>query len=326
MIIVTGGAGFIGSNLIAELNQRGRDDIVIVDRLGSDDKWRNIAKRQFADIIFPDEFEEFLKSAGSVDAVFHMGAISSTTAIDADEVVRNNFRLSTRLWQWCARTQSPLIYASSAATYGNGEQGFDDTESIEQFDTLRPLNLYGWSKHAFDRWAFVRNARGEAPPYWAGLKFFNVYGPNEYHKSDMQSLVAKNTLRIAAGEKIMLFKSHRHDFADGEQTRDFIHVADCTDVMLWLWETRRAKGLFNLGTGRSRSFRDLVLSIGSALGKEVTIEFKDMPAAIRPNYQYFTQAKMEKLRRVGFNQSFLSLEDGVADYVMKYLTQADRHR
>lgn len=326
MIIVTGGAGFIGSNLVAELNERGHDDIVIVDWLGSDSKWRNIAKRRFADIVFPEEIGNFLESTGRVDAVFHMGANSSTTATDADEIVRSNFRLSTQLWKWCARTQSPLIYASSAATYGSGDRGFDDIESLEQFESLRPLNLYGWSKHAFDRWAYAQNARGIAPPYWAGLKFFNVYGPNEYHKGDMQSLVAKNTHRIEANEQIALFKSHRGDFADGEQTRDFIYVVDCTRVMLWLMESKGASGLYNLGTGRSRSFRDLMLAIGKALDKEVTIDFRDMPEAIRPNYQYFTEAKMEKLRGIGFNGSFFSLEDGVADYVTKYLTRADPYR
>lgn len=326
MIIVTGGAGFIGSNLIAELNERGHDDIVIVDRLGSDGKWRNIAKRQFTDIVFPEEVEHFLASTGRVDAVFHMGANSSTTAVDADEIVRSNFRLSTQLWRWCARTQSPLIYASSAATYGNGQQGFDDIESAAQFASLRPLNLYGWSKHAFDRWAFAQNARGEAPPHWAGLKFFNVYGPNEYHKGDMQSLVAKNTHRIEGAEQISLFKSHRDDYGDGEQTRDFIYVLDCTRVILWLMEKRSVSGLFNLGTGRSRSFRDLMLAVGKALGKEVAIKFQDMPEAIRPNYQYFTEAKMGKLRGIGFNQAFFSIEAGVADYVARYLTQDDRYR
>jgi ADP-L-glycero-D-manno-heptose 6-epimerase len=326
MIIVTGGAGFIGSNLVAGLNDKGFDDIAIVDRLGSDSKWRNIAKRQFSDFVFPEDLDRLLKSTPKVEAIFHMGANSSTTATDADEMVRTNFLLSTRLWEWCARTRTPFIYASSAATFGSGAQGFEDLESHEHFGRLRPLNLYGWSKHAFDRWAFTRHARGDAPPFWAGLKFFNVYGPNEYHKGEMQSLVAKNTHRIAAGEPIVLFKSHRADYADGEQLRDFIYVGDCVRVMLWLLDCRSASGLFNLGTGKARSFRDLMNAVGQALGRPVEYEFCDMPGSIRPNYQYFTEARMEKLFRAGFTDPFMSLEGGVADYVTRYLMQDDIYR
>jgi len=326
MIIVTGAAGFIGSNLVAELNERGHDEIVLIDRLGSEGKWRNIAKRRFTDFIFPEELESRLPAISGADAVFHLGANSSTTAVDADEVMRSNFRLSTQLWNWCARTHTPLIYASSAATYGNGQEGFNDIESDEHFDKLRPLNLYGWSKHAFDRWAFVQNRKGKAPPFWAGLKFFNVYGPNEYHKGDMQSLVAKNTRRIVDGQPIMLFKSHRPDYADGEQLRDFIYVADCTRVMLWLLESRTQSGLFNLGTGRARSFRDLMLAVGSAVGRDVTFDFREMPPAIRPNYQYFTEAKMQKLQHAGYDRAFFSLEEGVTDYVRHYLMKEDAYR
>ncbi len=326
MIIVTGAAGFIGSNLVADLNDRGHDDLVLVDRLGTDSKWRNIAKRRFSDFVFPEELEQRLGSWARADAVFHMGANSSTTASDADEIVRTNFRVSTQLWEWCARTRTPLIYASSAATYGDGTQGFEDAESPEHFETLRPLNLYGWSKHAFDRWVFARKGKAGAPPFWAGLKFFNVYGPNEYHKGDMQSLVAKNTGRIAAGQPIMLFKSHRPDYADGEQLRDFIYVADCTRAMLWLAEARAQPGLFNLGTGKARSFKDLMLAVGKAIGKDVSFDFRDMPEAIRPNYQYFTEARMEKLGAAGFNGPFHTLEEGVADYVTKYLTKDDKYR
>jgi len=326
MIVVTGAAGFIGSNLVADLNDRGHDDIILVDRLGSDSKWRNIAKRRFIDFVFPEELEQRLASLDRADAVFHLGANSSTTASDADEIVKTNFRVSVQLWNWCTRTKTPLVYASSAATYGSGTQGFEDTESAEQFDKLRPLNLYGWSKHAFDRWAFARKGEGDAPPFWAGLKFFNVYGPNEYHKGDMQSLVAKNSARIAAGQPIMLFKSHRADYADGEQLRDFIYVADCTRAMMWLAESRAQSGLFNLGTGKARSFKDLLLATGKALGKDVTFDFRDMPEAIRPNYQYFTEARMDKLRHAGFNGPFHSLEEGVADYVTKFLVKDDKYR
>ena len=323
MIIVTGAAGFIGSNLVAGLNDMGRDDIVLVDRLGHDGKWRNIAKRRFLDFVFPEDLESRLAALPRADAVFHMGGISSTTATDADEIVRTNFQLPARLWDWCTRTGTPFIYASSAATYGNGAVGFDDLESPDHLDNLRPLNLYGWSKHAFDRWSLARSAEGQAPPFWAGLKFFNVFGPNEYHKGDMQSLVAKNFRGIAAGEPVTLFKSHRADFRDGEQLRDFVYVADCVAVMLWLLEQRPSAGLFNLGTGQARSFADLMRATGKALGREVALQFRDMPEAIRPNYQYFTQANMQKLRAVGYARSFHSLEEGVADYVARFLARDD---
>lgn len=326
MIIVTGAAGFIGSNLVAGLNETGRDDIVLVDHLGHDAKWRNIAKRCFLDFVFPQDLESRLSSLPRADAVFHMGGISSTTATDADEIVRTNFQLSARLWDWCARSGTPLIYASSAATYGNGGAGFDDLESADHLAKLQPLNLYGWSKHAFDRWALARAAAGQAPPFWAGLKFFNVFGPNEYHKGDMQSLVAKNFRGIMAGEPVTLFKSHRADFRDGEQLRDFIYVADCAAVMLWMLEHRPHSGLFNLGTGQARSFADLMRATARVLGKEAAIEFRDMPEAIRPNYQYFTQASMQKLRAAGYTRAFHSLEEGVADYVARFLAGDDIYR
>lgn len=324
MIIVTGAGGFIGSNVVADLNEQGCTDIVLVDRLGGDGKWRNIAKRQFSEFVFPQELDGFLANRPRATAVFHLGAISSTTATDADEVIEANFRTSARLWKWCARMSTPFIYASSAATYGNGEGGFDDDES--RLSSLSPLNLYGWSKHVFDRWAIEQARRGEAPPHWAGLKFFNVYGPNEYHKGDMQSLVAKNAGRIAADQPVRLFKSYREGYADGEQLRDFVHVADCTRAMLWLAEGKCGPGLFNLGTGRARSFRDLIEATAKALGKAVAIEYQEMPEALRANYQYFTQAPMEKLRRAGFAASFRSLEEGVADYVTQFLAGHDRYR
>ncbi|WP_395664790.1 ADP-glyceromanno-heptose 6-epimerase [Methylocella sp.] len=326
MIFVTGGTGFIGSNIVAALNDRGRSDIVILDSLGCDSKWRNIAKRRFHDIITPDRIDAFLKDAPRADAVFHMGAISSTTASDGDEILRTNIQLSASLWNWCAARRTPLIYASSAATYGDGSAGFSDDSSQKALAQLRPLNLYGWSKHAFDRWALDRAAAGVAPPQWAGMKFFNVYGPNEAHKGDMQSLVAKNTAAVAAGETISLFKSHRDDYQDGQQLRDFVYVADCVAVMMWLFDHPDVSGLFNLGTGKARSFLDLTLAIGGALGKNVDVRYVDMPIAIRDRYQYFTQAQMEKLRDAGCDVKFHTLEEGVADYVLNYLTQPDPYR
>jgi len=229
MYIVTGGGGFIGSVLAAHLNEAGCSDIVIVDRFGETEKWRNIAKRDFFEIVPPDALLDWLdRFTEKVEAVFHLGAISSTTATDADAVIANNLNYSVALWRWCTRTCTPLIYASSAATYGDGLAGFDDRGDIAAFKRLRPLNLYGWSKHAFDLWAMREAAVGRAPPLWVGLKFFNVFGPNEYHKGDMMSIVAKNYRRVAGGEPVRLFKSHRPEIADGEQCRPFVISAAVT--------------------------------------------------------------------------------------------------
>lgn len=326
MIIVTGATGFIGSNIVADLNEAGRSDIILVDDIGSHGKWKNIAKRRFQDVVLPAELDTLLEKLPGGDVVYHMGANSSTTATDGDAILLGNFRTSKHLWEWCARTRTPLIYASSAATYGDGARGFVDDSAVDALDGLRPLNLYGWSKHAFDKWAVAQSAAGSAPPQWCGLKFFNVYGPNENHKGDMRSLVAKNTAAVAAGQTIQLFKSHREDFADGQQLRDFVYVKDCTRVMQWLVGKPKISGIFNLGTGRARSFVDLINAVGTALNKPVNIEFIDMPEAIRTNYQYFTQADMQKLRGCGYAESFYSLEDGVADYVRQYLRQPDIYR
>jgi ADP-L-glycero-D-manno-heptose 6-epimerase len=321
MIIVTGAAGFIGSNLVASLNASGRKDIVLVDWLGSDQRWKNLAKHSFEDFIFPEDFNAFLEDAsGKVEAVFHLGAISATTATDGDEIIRKNLKPSMDAWRWCTRERVPLFYASSAATYGDGALGFDDTNPI---DALQPLNLYGWSKHTFDTWALTQAAQGKAPPRWAGFKFFNVYGPNEYHKDDMMSIVAKNFARISAEEKISLFKSHRADYRDGEQLRDFIYVKDCCSVMLWFLNKATESGIFNVGSGAARSFYDLMQATGAAVQKQVQIEFVPMPEKIRDKYQYFTQASMDKIRAAGYDGQFHSLESGVADYVVNYLAKSD---
>lgn len=326
MIIVTGAAGFIGSNLVADLNAQGVTDIVLVDDLGSEGKWQNIVKRRFLDIVPTGEMESFLSNLSSAETVFHLGANSSTTATDGDQILATNFRSSKVLWEWCTRTRTPLIYASSAATYGDGGAGFSDDQSAVHLDMLRPLNLYGWSKHAFDKWAVAQSEVGLAPPHWCGVKLFNVYGPNEYHKGDMRSLVAKNFSPIAENHSIKLFKSYRPQYGDGQQLRDFIYVKDCTRVMLWLENQREINGLFNLGTGKARSFIDLAQAVGAALQTTVTIEFIDMPEVIRQNYQYFTEAEMDKIRSVGYSQPFYSLEAGVADYVMEYLMREDPYR
>ncbi len=326
MIIVTGATGFIGSNIVADLNEAGRSDIILVDVLGTQSKWKNIAKRCFEDIIFPSELDSLLAKLPRAVVVYHMGANSSTTSTDGVEILIGIFRASKKLWEWCSATRTPLIYASSAATYGDGTLGFADDQALDALDRLRPLNLYGWSKHAFDKWAVRQAGAGSAPPQWCGLKFFNVYGPNESHKDDMRSLVSKNTPAVALGRTINLFKSYRPEFADGQQLRDFVYVKDCTKVMLWLASRPQISGIFNLSTGVARSFVDLVHAIGSALDKPVNIDFIDMPESIRANYQYFTRAQMNKLENAGYGAQFYSLEDGVADYVRQYLMRSDIYR
>jgi ADP-L-glycero-D-manno-heptose 6-epimerase len=326
MILVTGGAGFIGSNVVAALGERGAP-VAVCDRLGSDDRWRNLAKTEFRELIEPDRLDDWLRSQQRLEAVIHLGAISSTTERDADLIFEANVRLSARIWDWCAAHRTPLIYASSAATYGAGAQGFDDDQRPEALAGLRPLNAYGWSKHVFDRRVLRSVGAGESsPPQWAGLKFFNVYGPNEYHKGTMQSVVAQKYPLVADGRPVTLFRSHHPDYPDGGQMRDFIYVDDCVDVMLWLLEHPSVSGLFNLGTGRARSFADLARAIAAAAGVPSQLEYIPMPEAIRPNYQYFTEARMHKLRDAGYERPFTSIEDGVRRYVERYLAGPDRYR
>jgi ADP-L-glycero-D-manno-heptose 6-epimerase len=326
MLLVTGGAGFIGSNVLASLNEAGRRDIAVNDILGSDGKWRNLAGRQLAEFVPPADLLRWLEGR-KLDAVVHMGAISSTTATDGDLLMENNFRLSLRLFDWCAATRTPFIYASSAATYGDGAAGFSDDWSLAALKRLKPMNLYGWSKHMFDLAVVERVARKDKlPPQWAGLKFFNVFGPNEYHKGEMMSLVAKRFDDAKAGEPIRLFKSHRAGIADGDQKRDFIYVDDAVAVVRWLMETPAVSGIFNVGTGQARSFRHLVTALFAALGREPKIEYIDMPLSIRDSYQYFTQAEIGNLRRAGFDADFTTIEEGVRRYVSGYLDRADRYR
>lgn len=327
MILVTGGAGFIGSNIVAALGERGVS-VAVCDFLGEANKWRNLAKAELDDMLHPDDLEGWLaRHAEELDAVIHMGAISATDATDGDLVLRTNFGLSWRLWQWCAHHGKRFLYASSAATYGAGERGYDDDDSPAGLAQLRPLNLYGWSKHLFDRRAARAVAdREPLPAQWAGLKFFNVYGPNEYHKGGMQSVVAKTCPVATRGEEVLLFKSGRPDVADGEQKRDFVYVGDCVDVVLWLLDHPSVNGIFNVGTGEARSFADLMRALFAALGQPPRIGYRDMPEAIRGQYQYFTQARMDRLREAGFTQPFKSIEEGVRLYVQGYLSQPDMYR
>jgi ADP-L-glycero-D-manno-heptose 6-epimerase len=325
MLLVTGGAGFIGSNVVAALNDAGRD-VAVCDVLGQDGKWRNLAKRRLADFVPPSELMDWLKGR-RLEAVIHLGAISETTATDGDLVIETNFRLSMRLLDWCTANGTPLIYASSAATYGDGEQGFRDDQTIEALQKLRPMNLYGWSKHLFDMAVAERAARGERlPPQWAGLKFFNVFGPNEYHKGTMMSVLARRFDDVKAGRPVQLFKSHRDGIADGDQRRDFIYVDDVVRVTMWLLATPSVSGIFNVGTGTARSFRDLMLSAYAALGAKPNIEYIDMPETIRGSYQYFTQSDVDRLLRAGYNGGFTALEDAVERYVKGFLDCTDRFR
>jgi ADP-L-glycero-D-manno-heptose 6-epimerase len=326
MLLVTGGAGFIGSNVVAALNDAGRADVAVCDVLGHDGKWHNLAKRQLADIVPPAELPDWLKGR-KLDAVIHLGAISETTATDGDLVIETNFRLSMRLLDWCTAQATPFIYASSASTYGDGAQGFRDDQSISALKTLRPMNLYGWSKHLFDMAVAERAARNEKlPPQWVGLKFFNVFGPNEYHKGAMMSVLARRFDDIKTGRPVRLFKSHRDGIADGDQRRDFIYVDDVMRVMMWLLATPSVSGIFNVGTGKARSFKDMMLAAYAALGTSPNIQYVDMPEQIRGSYQYFTQSDVDRLQRAGYNGGFTALEDAVLAYVRGFLNQPDRFR
>lgn len=327
MIFVTGAAGFIGSNVVAALNDAGRTDLVLCDRLRQADKWLNLRKRSFADLVPPEEIDPYLAGSPKLSAVIHMGAVSATTARDGDEVMERNFRFSLKLLDWCTARAVPFVYASSAATYGDGEQGFVDSNDPSQVALLMPLNLYGWSKRAFDFVVADRARRGKRmPPRWAGFRFFNVFGPNEYHKGDMQSVVAKIFPVASSGDEVTLFRSHRAGIADGDQRRDFVYVRDVVSVLMWsLGETGR-NGIFNLGTGEARSFRELAEAVFSALGTEPRIRYVDMPESIRDKYQYYTAASLDHLRQAGYSAPMTALEDAVADYVGSYLAAPDRYR
>lgn len=324
MILVTGGAGFIGSILHAALHRRGRETVV-VDRLGTEGKWRNLRHHPPARLLPPDRIDDFLAGNPPLEMIFHLGAISETTATNGDLTWATNVELSLRLWHWCAGRGVRFVHASSAATYGDGSVGFAD--GLDDLARLRPLNVYGWTKHAFDlAVARIVAGGGARPPQWAGLKFFNVYGPNEYHKGPMISVVKVKYDEVAAGRAPRLFRSDRPDIADGQQRRDFIWVDDVVDVMLWLLDTPAVSGLFNLGTGRARSYLDLAHAVCDAAGAERRVEFIDMPAKLRGQYQSFTEAPMERLRAAGYAAPFTSLEEGVRRYVQDHLAQPDPYR
>ncbi len=315
MIVVTGAAGFIGSYLVGKLNKAGYEDLILVDKF--DDPWKdlNLLKKKYRKFIDRDNFFQWLiKNSNDVEFIFHLGARTDTVGQEPDLYQQLNLIYTQRLWNICSEIQVPLLYASSAATYGNAEDGFSD--SHRNIQNLRPLNLYGWSKHDFDVWA-LKQVR--TPPFWAGLKFFNVYGPNEYHKGRMSSVVLHAYKTIKETGKMELFRSHHSDYKDGEQSRDFIFVEDIAEVMMYFMENQKNTGIYNVGTGKARSFLDLTKSVFKSMNLAPDISFVDTPVDLRGRYQYFTEAEMQKLRDIGYTKSFTELEEGVDKYVSEYL-------
>lgn len=324
MILVTGGAGFIGSNLVAGLAARGLGPLAVCDWFRDGTKWKNLAKHPVVATIPPEQLMDWLAENGeSVSCIFHMGAISATTETDVDLILETNLALSMRLWYWCAENDARLIYASSAATYGNGAQGFDDDNDRKAMAELRPLNPYGWSKQLFDNNAQRLADQGAAPLQWVGLKFFNVYGPNEYHKGGMRSVAHQLFEQVRDTGRATLFRSHHPDYEDGGQLRDFVWVGDCVDMMLWLYDNPHVSGVFNCGSGKARSFLDLAKAVFAGLGKDEAIDWRDTPEEIRRHYQYFTQARMDRIAAAGYNSPATGLELGVATYINDYLSRED---
>jgi ADP-L-glycero-D-manno-heptose 6-epimerase len=326
---VTGGAGFIGSNIAARLAENRDLDVVVCDRLREAElgKWRNIAKHPIGDFVHPDHMFEWLEQRWrDVDVIIHMAAVSSTMEPDADKIIHSNFTLSRDLFRWAADRQRRFIYASSAATYGDGSEGFVDDDSYEALTKLKPLNAYGWSKALFDIFAARQAARDYAPAQWVGLKFFNVYGPNEEHKHSMKSVASQIWPKVRDGQSVQLFKSYRDGVPDGGQTRDFVYVRDAADVVAWLVDNPQVSGIYNLGSGQARSFADMASAVFRAAGREPAIEYTPMPPAIRDKYQYFTEARMDRLKAAGYSRPLTSLEEGIGDYVSRYLSQPDPYR
>ena len=316
MIIVTGGAGFIGSAIVAALNARGIDNILVVDILGKDEKWKNLRRLRYAEYMEVEDFWDVLDAEHldwPIEAVFHMGACSDTTETDCSYLATNNYNFSKEIAEWATDIDARFIYASSAATYGDGAQGFADDE--DRIDELLPLNMYGYSKQMFDQWARRRGLLRRI----VGLKYFNVFGPNEYHKGDMRSFVIKAFQQIGAGGGVRLFKSHRPDYADGQQLRDFIYVKDAVDMTLFFYDNPELAGLYNIGTGQARSWNDLANAVFAAMCKQPDIEYIDMPDSLKEKYQYFTQADITKLRKTGYRKPTTPLEEAIKDYIQNYL-------
>ena len=326
-IVITGGAGFVGSNVVAKLAAENKYDLVVCDRFGSSDKWRNIRNHQLWEVISPEFLITWLKDhLDDVEAIVHMGGISSTAEKDIDLILRENLSFSMALWKWCNNNKKRFIYASSSTTYGDGANGFDDDTSLDYLKKLHPLSGAGWSKSLLDIHIATSVARGDvSTPQWVGLKLFNSYGPNEYHKDTQKSVICQMFPHAEVGAAVRLFKSYNDKYADGGQMRDMIYVKDIADVVAWTLENPSVSGLFNLGSGKARSFNDMAAAVFGALGKETNINYISMDEELKPNYQYFTEAKMDRLRTAGYTKDFTSLEDGVTDYVQNYLVKDDPH-
>ena len=326
MIVITGGAGMIGSMIAWNLNTKlGRDDLMIVDHITNEAQWQNLVHRHYVEYLDRDQLFDFLEGNNDVTAVIHMGAISATTERDFNKLVETNIHYSQDLWSWCAENEVPFFYASSAATYGDGSAGYDDAN----INKLRPLNGYGYSKHFFDQWV-LRQTPESSPPAWAAFKFFNVYGPNEYHKERMASVAFHTFNQFSETGTMKLFKGTKTGVKDGEQLRDFVYVKDCANFVTHFFSTALTKkptpdGIYNIGTGQARTFKNLATNVIESMGKAPHITYIDMPADLQGKYQYFTEANMTKLRKAGYNAPMSSLEDGVKDYVQNYLMQDDAY-
>ena len=326
MIILTGGGGMIGSMIAWHLNtQMSFDDFVIVDDLINEQQENNFNKRKFIEYIAKDDLEKYLNDKKNVSAVIHMGAISATTESNFNRLLQSNIRFSQALWHWCAENKVPFIYASSAATYGNGSVGYGDNES--ELDKLSPLNAYGYSKHFFDRWVQLELSKNQpTPPQWCGLKFFNVYGPNEYHKGRMASVVFHSFNQFKETNQIKLFKSEHPSYADGMQVRDFIYVKDAVKIIIFFLNNNNFSGLYNAGTGNAETFKALAEALLiNTKGQPDDIKYIEMPNDLKGKYQYYTQATMNKINSIGFNDNFMNLKEGVTDYLENYLLTSDRY-
>ena len=322
MILVTGAAGFIGSNIVASLNKKGYKNIILCDWVDENIKKKNIEKLIYQKLVPPEKIIEYLNKTKNIELIIHMGANSSTTETNFRLIYNINTRFSKNLWKWCTNNQVRLIYASSAATYGNGAKGFNDSDT----QIYKPLNIYGLSKYLFDRYVIKQAKKGICPPQWVGLKFFNVYGPNEYHKGNMQSVVKHAFDQYNKFGKVKLFKSHNNKYMDGQQTRDFIYVDDCVSLINWLVKNRNISGIYNCGTSIERTFEELVKAMFNAINISPKIEYIAMPKNLRKQYQYYTKANMEKIRKKGYNIKFSSLEEGVNKYIKNYLLTEDKYK
>ena len=328
MYVITGGAGFLGSNLAAGIEEREMGEITVVDRFQADERWRNIAKRSLREIVFPEKLFEYLnKYADQVEAVIHINYTGFIDDTDVAALIEERVHLTFKLWNWCAEHQKPFVYDSTSGVYGDGSLGFADDDSAQALAGLRPLSAEAWTKLFLDRKIVDTINRGEvAPPQWIGVRCFNLYGPNEYHNTTHQSVIPRIYAAAKNGKLFPLYKSDNPAYKDGEQMRDFMWIKDTVDVILWLIRHKNISGIFNVGTGRARTYADVVKAVYEALGRKPEMDFIDLPANVKGKYQYFTQADIGKLRAAGYTNPFTSLEDGVAQYVQDYLEKQDSYR